>query len=227
MKADALIVLAPTRGLILTEVQEALERELAANYLVPVTIRTHDMPLPASRNYLVETALKVADWQFALMIDDDVILPKGWLKEAIKLNVDVAVADYPMQGKVDGKHCGTIVHDKDGSVAFAGLGAVLVKRTVLEKMGQPWFVMTQYGVGRGKDGNVGFYAGQADGAQRWSAGEDTFFFLQCRKYNFKVKDTKKVATHARLDRLVPNFHNGRYTTRHVITKNDKIERELL
>lgn len=227
MMQHKLVTLIPTRGLIMTETLWALFGELAANMQSPVVIPTHDMPLPASRNYLVETALKDDWWTHALLLDDDVILPKGWLKEALKLNVDVAVADYPMQGKVNGQHCGTIVHDKDGSIAFAGLGAVLVKREVFEKMGHPWFVMTQYRIERSKDGHVGFYAGQADGAQQWSAGEDTYFFLQCRKHGFKVKETKKVATHARVDQMISNFHNGRYTKQHTITKNDKIERELL
>lgn len=227
MQADDLIVLQPTRGLILTETQEALERELAENHLIPMTIHTYDMPLPASRNYLVETALQLPGWKHALFLDDDVILPKGWLKEAYKLKADVAVANYPMQGKVDGKYCGTVVHDKGKSVGFAGLGAVLVKREVLEKMESPYFVMTQYSINRANDGELGFYAGQADGARKWSAGEDTYFFLQCRKYGFKVKETKKVATHARIDRMIPNIHNSRYTHQHQITKNKVIERELI
>ncbi|MBA2706132.1 MAG: hypothetical protein H0U60_20040 [Blastocatellia bacterium] len=222
-----ILTLLPTRGIVLTETISALHRELYSNTQSPSIITTHDLPLPASRNFLVETALKQTWWTHALLLDDDVILPEGWLKEALKLNADVALANYPMQGKVDGKNCGTIVHDKDKSVAFGGLGAVLVKRSVFETMGQPWFVLTQYKINRTDDGSLGFYTGQADGGANWSAGEDTYFFLQCRKHKLKVKETKLVATHARLDQLVTNSHNSRYTRQHIINKNDKIERELL
>jgi len=180
-----------------------------------------------SRNFLVETALKIKDWTHALLLDDDIILPKDSLKEMLKINTDVVTMNYPMHGKVDGKTCGVIAHDKDGSIAFAGLGATLVKRKVFETIEQPWFCGTQYRIERTKDGTIGFFVGQQDGRFPTSAGEDTYFYLQCRKYNLKVKETKRIATHARVDRMVTTSHAQRYFQQHVITKNDKIERELL
>lgn len=227
MRSNELIVLCPTRGLILTETQGALERETAANHLIPLILRTHDQPLPVSRNFLVESALKLPDWTHALLLDDDVILPDGALKELINLNADVAVMNYPMHNKLEGKSVGTTVHDKDKSVAFAGLGAVLVKREVFEKIGSPWFVLTQYRINRSDDGQIGFYAGQAEGNTSMSAGEDCYVYLQFRKHGFSIKETKKTATHCRVDRLVTNTHNSRYAQQHTITKSQKIERELI
>lgn len=227
MKSNELIVLMPTRGIIITEVQDALERETALNHLIPLILRTHNLPLPVSRNFLVESALKVPDWKYALLLDDDVILPEGGLKEMLSINADVVVMNYPVQGKLDGKSVGTVVHDKDKSIVIAGLGATLVKREVFEKIESPWFILTQYRIRRSDDGHVGFYAGQADGTPSGSAGEDSYFYLQVRKHNFKTKETKKVATHARLDRLVTNTHTIRYSQQHLISKNNKIERELL
>jgi ribosomal protein S8E len=228
MKPDSLIVLMPTRGIIITETEDSLEHELVVNQLVPLILRTHDQPLPVSRNFLVESALKIEGWTHALLLDDDVILPKGGLKQLFALNTDVAIMDYPMQGKLEGKSVGTVVHDKDKSVAFAGLGAVLVKRAIFETIGSPWFVLTQYRINRSKDGQVGFYAGQPDGKpMTFSAGEDTYFYLQVRKHNFKIKETKKKAKHARIDQLVTNTHTTRYGRQHMITQSDTIERELL
>lgn len=222
-----IITLLPTRGFVLTETEDALDRELAANRQSPVVIRTHDLPLPLSRNYLVETALKQDWWTHALLLDDDVIMPKGALKELLKLNADVAVMNYPMHVKVEGKACGTAVHDKDGSIAFAGLGCVLVKREAFEKLESPWFVGTNYRIHKGNDGSVGFFASQKDSGTPFSAGEDTHFFLQCRKNKLKVKETKLTATHARLDRMVTVTHANRYSQQHIIVKSDKIEREIL
>lgn len=222
-----IIALMPTRGLIVTETEMALDRELAMNQQMPVIIRTHDLPLPVSRNFLVDCALAQDWWTHALLLDDDVILPEGALKEMLKLKANIAVMNYPIHIKLDGKPVGTIVHDHDNSIAYAGLGAVLVEREVFEKMPSPWFALTQYRVRRGNKGEIGFYAGQQDDGQQLSAGEDTHFYLQARKHNFSVKETKKTAEHARIDQLVTNTHTIRYGRQHRITKSSKIERELL
>lgn len=222
-----IITLLPTRGFVLTEVENAIDRELAANMQSPVIIRTHDLPLPLSRNFLVETALKQDWWTHALLIDDDVIMPKGALKEMLKAKADIAVANYPMHMKVGGKSTGTIVHDKDGSIAFAGLGCVLVSREVFEKIEQPWFVATNYRINRGTNGEIGFYANQPENKTMGSAGEDTYFYLQARKYGFKTKEIKSIAEHSRVDRMITTAHFSRYSAQHVISKNNIVERELL
>lgn len=212
----------------MTEVQDALDRELISNRQLPTVLRTHDLPLPVSRNYLVETALKVDEWKHALLLDDDVILPKGAIKQMLKLKADVAVMDYPMKGKQSGKWTGTIVRDKDKSIAYAGLGAVLVKREVFEKIPSPWFVLSQYKVNRGKKGEILFNVGQPDGIDMvYSAGEDTYFFLQCRKHDVVVKETVKTATHCSLDQVINNMHRIRYSRQHIINKYDKIEHESI
>jgi len=222
-----IITLMPTRGIILTEAQEAVDREMIKNKQVPWFLRVSNMPLPVSRNYLVESALKLPDWTHALLLDDDVIMAEGVLKDLIKLNTDIAVADYPMHYLMDGKHIGTIVRDKDKSIAWAGLGCTFVKREVFEKMPSPWFALTSYRIRRGQDGSVMFFAAQKDGSNNLSAGEDTYFFLQARKLKFKVKSIKKVCKHAHLEQTVSTVHNGRYQTSHKIVTRDKIERELL
>lgn len=224
---EKIIVLMPTRGLVVAEAENAIDRELALNKQSPVIVRTWDMPLPVSRNYLIETALKYDWWTHALLMDDDVILPEGGLKEMLKLKTDVAVMNYPINTKVDGKFVGTVVHDKDGSVGYAGLGATLVKREVFEKIEAPWFVLTQYRVNRGSKGELGFYAGQKNDQQELSAGEDAHFYLHVRKHGFTVKETKKTAAHARLDQMVTGMHLNRYARQHIITKNEKIEGELV
>ena len=221
------INLLPTRGFVLTEVENAIDLELATNRQIPIIIRTHDMALPLSRNWLVETALKQKYWTHALLVDDDVILPKGALKQMIDLKSDVAVMNYPMQVKIGGKACGVICKNKDGSIVLAGLGATLVKRKVFEKISQPWFIGTQYKITRDEKGELGFFAGQPDGKFTSSAGEDTYFYLQCTKHKFEIKATKLKAIHCRVDQMITIAHNDRYSKQHTITKLKKIERALL
>ena len=222
-----IIVVCPTRGIILTEAQSSLDRELAKNRQIPIIIRSHDIPLPASRNYLVETALKMPDWTHILLVDDDVILPEGALKELIKLNCDVAVMNYPARYLGEDASLGTVVYDKDKSVAWAGLGCVLVKRKVFETLAQPWFVFTNYKILRDNEGRIGFFAGQREETLKFSGGEDVHFFLQCRKAKFSIKVAKKTATHCYLERIVSPVSNMRYQMQHKIVKKDKIERQMI
>ncbi len=220
-----IITLIPTRGTILTQTQDALDRELALNHQTPIIIRTHDLALPLSRNFLVEQALKF-DWTHALLLDDDVILPEGGLKELIKLKADIAIMDYPLHSLKDGKTgVGTIVHDKDGSVAWGGLGATLVKRKVFEEMKQPWFVNTNHKITRDKDGRVAFYPGQT-GEMKFSGGEDVYFFLNARE-KYSIKETKMIAKHAHIENVISAVHNNRYQQTHTIVVRDKIDTELI
>lgn len=223
----SIIVLCPTRGVILTEVQEAVDKELIRNKQIPLFIRTHDLALPLSRNFLVESALKVEGWTHALLLDDDVVLPKGAIKEMLALKADIAIMDYPMHYLMDNKGVGTLVKDKDGTIAWGGLGSTLVKREVFEKMAQPWFVLTKYRINRIKDGTIGFYASQSDGEMLFSGGEDVHFFLNARKLGFSIKATKHTAIHAHVEQYVTTTQNLRYQTSHRIAQRNKIERELL
>jgi hypothetical protein len=221
-----IIVAMPTRGLIITEVQMALDRELSANEQIPIVLYSYDIPLPISRNYLIESALKL-DWDSILLIDDDVILPEGGLKQLIDLDVDVAVMDYPARMLQGGLQVSTAVLDKDKSLAWAGLGSTLVKRKVFEKLAQPWFIFTNHKINRDKDGRIGFYAGQQQESNTFSGGEDVHFFLQCRKEGFSMKVTKKIAKHCYLDHIVSPVANSRYQQQHKITKRDKIEESMV
>jgi len=216
----------PTRGFVLTEVQMALDREFSLNHQIPITLYTHDMPLPVSRNYLIESALKL-EWDSILLLDDDVILPEGALKELIDLNADVAVMDYPLRTLKNGKRQGTAVTDKDGSLVWAGLGSTLVKRKVFEKLSQPWFVFTNHKISRDNEGRIGFFAGQQQENNTFSGGEDVQFFLNCRREGFTMKTTKSIAQHCYMEHIVSPVANSRYQQQHRIVKRDKIEEEMI
>jgi hypothetical protein len=54
-----ILTIVPTRGLLFTRHQDALESELATMDQYPQVLRTDGVPLPESRNILVVTALKI------------------------------------------------------------------------------------------------------------------------------------------------------------------------
>lgn len=238
-----ILTVVPTRGILYTEHQQALERELMSVGQYPLIQRTSNMPIPDCRNALVEGALKMKEWEYLLMLDDDIVMPEGGLQAMLDANAEVAFIDYPyhISGTKDGKEqmYGIAVFDdwkpgestKGKDVAWAGLGCVLVKREVFEKLDRPFFASTEYKFRRVK-GQLLFDAGHAqfdtiDEVNK-GGGEDTHFFLHLRKAGIKpylVHDM--VCKHLRMGRVVYRLSRDRYTASHVIEANDRIDGPLL
>ena len=126
-----LAVAIPSRALIHSRtVQDILanigdEREVGFYF-------SHGNPIPDCHNIIVEEALKDKP-DYIWMVEDDQQLPHGILKELMEANADVAVADYPVRVS---KHSVTYMH---GDFQYGGLGCVLIKPEVFEKLGKPYF----------------------------------------------------------------------------------------
>lgn len=233
-----LLTIIPTRGLIFTKHQDALESELAALDQYPKVLRTEDIPLPEARNLLVEAALEIKDWRYLLMMDDDNIIPDGGLKAMINLlsngkGNDIAVIDYPHHLHEYEKEMlgvGTYENWKEGQnvkgkkLAWAGLGCVLIKREALEKMDKPVFKNTTFNYLRGEDGLLRMDSGSRN-AITGSAGEDVYFFFEARRLGLKVAVVPEmVAGHCRIERFVLRLTGGKYRSSHKIAVNDHIDR---
>lgn len=237
-----IITAVPTRGLIYTAHQNALERELFDNGQVPFIVRTDNMPIPDSRNYLLDEALKLTWWSHILLVDDDIVIPKGGLSAMLDLNTDVAVIDYPYHviGEKDGEEqmYGTAVYDdwesgestEGKKLAWAGLGCVLVRRHVFEEMQKPFFKSTEYKyVRKNKIIHFSSEVGYSEDLRKEFAGggEDTHFYLEARRANAEIKSVPgMVATHLRTERIVSRMANSRYVSQHKITGNSRIDTPL-
>jgi len=225
-----LITLMPTRGIIFTKCETALEDEILKNNMVPWILRTDNKPLPDCRNILIENALKTPATHF-LLIDDDVVMPEGGLKAMIDADTDIAFIDYPMHYD-DGRwaNMGTATYDnwlpgdpyKDKPVVWAGLGCVLVKREVFEKLENPWFQQFQKAFVRDNKGKINFKSGKD--VEFGGGGEDTYFYLNAIKVGFKVKQVDMVCGHARLSRVVTTFATEKYQLQHKVVVNNQIDK---
>ncbi len=79
-------------------------------------------------------------FDYIWLVEDDMQLPRGILQELIESDADVAIADYPVH-----KNLPTVKRDMYGEFLSAGLGCVLIKPHVFEKLERPWFrTDTQY-----------------------------------------------------------------------------------
>lgn len=128
---DKLAVIVPSRGLMFSETFEELLRELEGfNYEI---FWAHGKGLPQCFNDPTEQALKDKDVFALLFCEDDMIIPKGILKDMFATNYPVVALDYPFQQQGDA----TVLHDPKGYAYWSGTGFLLVAKGVLEQMEKP------------------------------------------------------------------------------------------
>lgn len=128
---EKLAVILPSRGLIFSQTLEELLGELEGfNYEI---FWAHGKSLPDCFDDPTERALADPDVYALLICEDDMIIPKGILKEMFAVNYPVVALDYPFQQQGDA----TVLHDPEGKAYWTGTGFLLVAKEILEKMDKP------------------------------------------------------------------------------------------
>ena len=128
---DKLAVVLPSRGLLFSETLEELLGELKDfKYKI---FWSHGRSLPECFNIPTEEALADPEVFAVLFCEDDMIIPKGILKEMFAQNYPVVALDYPFQQDGDA----TTLHDPEGMAYWTGTGFMLVARQVLENAPKP------------------------------------------------------------------------------------------
>jgi hypothetical protein len=128
-----LAVILPSRGLMFSETFEELLNELEDfDYEI---FWAHSRPLPDCFNEPLEKVLADPTVFAVLFCEDDMIIPKGILKQMFGANYPAVALDYPFREDGDA----TMLHDKAGEVIFSGTGFLLVAKAILESMPKPVF----------------------------------------------------------------------------------------
>jgi hypothetical protein len=128
---NKLAVVLPSRGLMFSETLEELLGELEGfDYEI---FWSHGNSLPDCFNLPTERALADPDVFAVLFCEDDMIIPKGVLKEMFNENYPVVALDYPFKKNGDS----TLHHDPEGFAYYSGTGFLLVAKAVLESMEKP------------------------------------------------------------------------------------------
>ena len=128
---DKLAVILPSRGLMFSETLEELLNELEDfNYEI---FWSHEKSLPDCFNDPTNAILK-DDSVFAVLIcEDDMIIPKGILKQMFKQNYPVVALDYPFKNNGDS----TVLNDRNGFAYWTGTGFLLIAKPILQAMEKP------------------------------------------------------------------------------------------
>lgn len=126
-----LAVVLPSRGLMFSEtLQELLEELDSFEYQI---FWSHGNGLPKCFNLPTEEALSDPDVFAVLFVEDDMIIPKGILREMFDAGYPAVALDYPFQQQGDA----TTLHDPKGFAYWTGTGFLLVSRAVLENFPKP------------------------------------------------------------------------------------------
>lgn len=128
---EKLAVIVPSRGLMFSETLEELLGELKG--LEYEIYWAHEKSLPECFNEPTERALADPNVYALLFCEDDMIIPKGILKDMFAQNYPVVALDYPFQQNGDS----TVLHDPKGYAYWTGTGFMLVAAQVLKNMEKP------------------------------------------------------------------------------------------
>ena len=128
---NKLAVVLPSRGLMFSETFEELLGELDGfDYEI---FWAHGKSLPDCFNIPTEKALADPEVYAVLFVEDDMIIPKGILRQMFAMNYPVVALDYPFQQNGDS----TCLHDPQGMAFWTGTGFMLVAREILEQLEKP------------------------------------------------------------------------------------------
>lgn len=122
----------PSRGLVFTETLKELLDELKP-YRHTI-YWSHGNSLPDCFNKPLEKALRRSH-SHIWMVEDDMVLTKGILKELLDADKNIISCDYPIAKQPSG----TILYDKDDNAIFTGTGCMLAKRKVFVGIPKPVF----------------------------------------------------------------------------------------
>ena len=122
-----LAVILPSRGLVFSKTVEELLRELKGfDYKI---FWAHGKPIPDCFEIPTQEALK-GYFTHLLIVEEDMILPKGCIKKMLKEKRPAVAYDYP----VSNNKYGTVLYDEPNSGFFSGTGLLLVEMNIVRRM---------------------------------------------------------------------------------------------
>lgn len=182
-------IILPTRGLVFTRVEDAIER-FREKHQIRV-YRSDNLPIPFGHNELAEQALKDG-CDYIWFIEEDTVPTIDALDRLLEVNSDIACIDYGVAG------WSCITKSYAGEILWCGLGCTLVKTKVLAALPRPWFRVD-------KTLRLNDWTWQdlpEDYIKTKQYGSlDIWFFCQARKYGFKIVQVEGECDHLQLEEL--------------------------
>jgi len=198
-----------SRGLIFSKTIESILSNLKDyNYKFFIS---NDKSIPDAPNYVVSEALKDKDITHIFMVEEDVVVPENALENMIIEDKPIVFIDYPV-----GEGWSTVCK-KANKILWSGLGCILIKREVFEKIEYPWFETDK----SLKIKNIDTMDYVIENVTNKYGGHDIIFGIKANENGFNIYCMPNIeCDHLRLQELGrPQVNNGC----HIITIKDKIK----
>jgi hypothetical protein len=191
-----------SRGLVFSKTIEAVDYNMANAPGKWERVFTHNEPIPDAQNKIVERARHYKP-RWLWFVEEDIIPMHGVLATLLKYdnNYDVISAKYKLRG-------GTWAHKmiNQTELIYTGLGCLLVKLSVFDKIGFPYFRT---------DRQFDHELRTVSNMEQPYGGQDMFFFSRLREHHIPIKLVDVVCQHLYVKRfgdLTNNvgFHNVGY-----------------
>lgn len=127
---NMIAILIPTRGMVFSEVLDAVERERQGKDVRVYT--SHDLPIPDGHNELVKQALLDGADKICF-IEEDTVPPPGSLEVLLEQSSDISCIDYGVSG------WGCVTKNESGEILWCGLGCTMIDIKVFKAMEYPYF----------------------------------------------------------------------------------------
>jgi len=142
----------------------------------------HGLSIPDCFNVPLKRALKdKCDWIW--FVEEDMVIPDGTLKSMFDLNQPIVTVDYA--DRRTGK--ALALRNTRDEIVFSGMGCLLVKREVFEKMGEPYFIPMVLWKITEDNGNITWEA-HPEIKNTGYGQQDIYFCWKVKKLGYKITE---------------------------------------
>lgn len=155
-------------------------------------VATHGIGIPEAQNLAAARAVRLhAEWIW--FVEEDMLPADGTLSRMLNAGAssDVITVDYALE---NGSRC---VSPKDSGFFFAGMGCLLVRTTIFDKISKPWFDTLAF---NGMGGSLPY--------RLRYGGQDVFFYKRLADAGIPVKVIEATVDHLRLVRAGESHSNA-------------------
>lgn len=172
-------VILPSRGTVFSRTMESVFENVKGKDNVELFM-SHDLPIPICFNSPTKRALD-SGCDLFWYVEEDMLIPPGTLDRMLALDRPVVSVDY-----ADRRSGASLTYrKKNGEVLFTGMGCMLVKREVLEKMEVPWFRRMVFWLDESDDGDID-YIPKPDLIPNGYGTQDAYFHYTIHQLGYKT-----------------------------------------
>ncbi len=171
-----------SRGLMHSRTFEAIWRNLEGRRDKWELIASHGLPIPEAQNAVTEKAVAL-DTVWIWFVEEDMLPEPGTLSRMLEAGSDVVTVDYKLENGTK-----AVSRNSDG-FPFGGMGCLLVRRLIFDKIKKPWFDTLAF---NGMGGSLPF--------RLRYGGQDVFFYHRLAEAGIPVKVIGATVDHLRVVR---------------------------